>query len=43
MGIMTLHLALTYPNHCPTSRRTNSHFVHINWAPPCGCHSLPIV
>jgi len=28
--IMTPHLALTYPNHCPTSCRTNSHFVPIN-------------
>ena len=27
MRILTPHLALTYPNHCPTSCRTNSHFV----------------
>jgi len=26
MRILTPHLALTYPNHCPTSCRTNSHF-----------------
>ena len=26
MRILTLHLALTYPNHCPTSCRTNNHF-----------------
>ena len=30
MRILTPHLALTYPNHCPTSCRTNSHFVHEN-------------
>ena len=28
MHILTPHLALTYPNHCPTSCRTNSHFVN---------------
>jgi len=26
MRILRPHLALTYPNHCPTSCRTNSHF-----------------
>ena len=30
MHILTLHLALTYPNHCPTSCRTNNHFDYKN-------------
>ena len=28
MRILTPHLALTYPNHCPTFCRTDNHFAN---------------